>query len=162
MPLFGPKVPDRIRASLQFLVDSGRYRLIAESEGIGGAITYRSPELWIAAEWDRSLPWLDFSSTHDSAARFDWELLDLLLTGAEHYHHGDGIARVADPEVLAEWLRPRLTEIERRFRKSQLSETAAALYRLREERASVFEAHLQDVRRKYLESHPSERLPNER
>jgi hypothetical protein len=161
MSLFGPTVPDRIRASFQFLVDSGRYRLIAESEGIGGAITYRSSELWIAAEWDRSLPWLDFSSTHDAGARFNWSLVDLLLAGADHYE-GNGISNVATPEALAEWFRPRLTDIEQRFSHARREKTISSLSLLEQERRRAYEIHLQDVRRQYLESHPSERLSNER
>ena len=157
MSLFGPTIPDRIRTSFQFLVDSGGYRLIAESEGLGGAITYRSAELWIAAEWDRSLPWLDFSPTRDSAGRFDWILIDLLLKESERYDRDVEQSEVAEPEALADWLKPRLGRIEAAFRQPQLAETNATLKRYAQQRGRAREAYWQDLQRKYQQAHSSDR-----
>lgn len=160
MSLFGPTVPDRIRTSFRFLLETGRYRIIAESEGMGGAITYRSPQLWIAAEWDRSLPWLEFSPTHHSLGRFDWILVGLLLNDADYYEPNAETLEVAEPEALADWLRPRLADIEARFSDPLLPETTARLTAYSQKRARVREAYWRERERQYRERNSSTRLPN--
>lgn len=141
MSVFGPSIADRIRTAFQFLLETGRYRLIAESEGMGGEIAYRSPDLWIAIQWDRSLPWIEFSPTHHSFGRFDWILVELLLANADHFE-GDALtAEVAEPEALAAWLRPRLAEIEARFTDPILTATNSRLADYSRERARIREAY---------------------
>jgi hypothetical protein len=162
MALFSPSVFDRIRSSFRFLLETGRYRLVAESEGMGGAITYRSPELWVAVEWDRSLPWLDFSPTHESVGRFDWTLVDLLLNEAAHYSRDPKEPEVAEPERLADWLRPRLNEIETRFSEPLLPVTNARLGAYEKERAGLREAHWIDLERQYRERKSSRGLSKDR
>jgi hypothetical protein len=131
-----PRSPaDRIRDAFAWLTEPPHaYRIVAESEGLGGAVTYRSESLWVAVEWDRGEPWLEFSPTRSAVGRFDWELVDHLLRGAAHFGGGGGTASEAPAGALAAWLRPRLGEIEARFRPPALAETNARLLALQSER----------------------------
>src|SRR5215212_4897147 len=100
MRLWPRSTSDRIREAFAFLTAAHGYRLVADSDGaMGGSVTYRSDGLWIAVEWDRSEPWLEFSPTRSSLGRVDWELVDHVLRGAEHWERGmDDPARTAAPE----------------------------------------------------------------
>jgi hypothetical protein len=141
MRLWPRSTSEEIRAAFAFLVEEHGYRLVADSgDGMGGAVTYRSDDLWVAVEWDRSKPWLEFAPTHSSVGRFDWELVGHLLRGAEHWERGmNDPARTATPEELAGWLRERLAEIEARFRLPERDATNARLECLAAERRSLRE-----------------------
>jgi hypothetical protein len=132
-----PRSPaDRIREAFGFLTRPPHaFRIVAESEGMGGAVTYRSDALWVAVEWDRGEPWLEFSPTRSSVGRFDWELVDHVLRGAAHYEAGGGAGGEAEAGELAAWLRPRLAEIEARFAPGRLAETNERLLALQAQRA---------------------------
>jgi hypothetical protein len=129
---------DTIRIAFAWLTAPQHgYRIVAESEGAGGAVTYRSDALWIAVEWDRGQPWLEFAPTHSAVGRFDWELVDHLLRDAPHFREGAGPGGEAPAVALAAWLRPRLAAIESRFRPPALDATQARLHALAAERADV-------------------------
>lgn len=117
------------------------FRLVSESDGMGGAVEYRSEALWIAVLWDRGLPWLAFAPTRSSVGRFDWELVDHLLRDAARFEAGTGVGGEAPAAELARWLRPRLGDIEARFTPPRLSETNARLVALQAERAAEREAY---------------------
>ena len=124
---------DAVRAAFAFLPAEHGYRLMADSDaGLGGSLAYRSPDLWITVHWDRSDPWLEFSPTNLDA-RFDWDLVEHLLRGAECY---EGVAlpvRTAPAPDLAAFLRQHLPEIERRFQDSARPETLTRLAELQAE-----------------------------
>src|SRR5581483_2378618 len=143
MALFGPSISERIHEAFAFLEARG-YRLIAESaEAMGGSINYRSPHLWVAIDWDRSEPWLEFAPTHSSIGRVDWELVDHVLRGAKHWEFGMSPRKTASAEALAAWLRTRIEEIEMRFREPELAATSARLQAILGERRQLTEAYCQ-------------------
>ena len=131
MSLWPRSTGDNIRDAFAFLTRERGYRLIADSDaGMGGSLTYRSDELWIAVEWDRGDPWLAFSPTR-SEVKADWDLMDHLLRGAAQYE-GAGIPiRTAPVPELAAFIRAHLDEIEARFHGPAREATVAALLVLR-------------------------------
>jgi hypothetical protein len=131
MRLWPRSTGDGIRDAFAFLTQERGYRLIADSDaGMGGSLTYRSSELWIAVEWDRGDPWLEFSPTR-SEVKVDWDLMDHLLRGAPQYE-GVGVpVRTAPASELAAFVRAHLDEIEARFRGAAREATVAALLGLR-------------------------------
>src|SRR5690349_2894015 len=101
MRLWPRSMSERIREAFAFLVDGHGYRLVSYSGGgMGGSVTYRSDDLWIAVEWDRSDPWLEFSPTRSAVGRFDWDLVDHVLRGAAALEHADVPALDAPPDAL--------------------------------------------------------------
>ena len=55
MRIWPQSIGDAVREDFAFLPAAHGYRLIADSDaGLGGRLTYRSPDLWIAVHWDRS------------------------------------------------------------------------------------------------------------
>ena len=142
MRLWPRSAAEEIREAFAWLTGPPHaYRLIAESDGMRGAVTYRSEGLWIAVEWDRGQPWLEFSPTRSAVGRFDWQLVDHLLRGAERYAAGSGVGGEAPAMELAGWLRPRLGEIERRFAPPSLADTHDQLLALQAQRAREREAY---------------------
>ena len=130
MRLWPRSTATRIREAFAFLTTDAGYRLVADSDGgLGGSVTYRSDVLWIAVEWDRGAPWLEFSPTQSAIGRFDWVLVDHLLQGRP-VETADVPAGEAPAEELAAWLGARLPEIEARFRPPRLDETHARLHEL--------------------------------
>ena len=106
MRLWPKSVGDRIREAFAFLTEVHGYRLIADSDGgMGGSLTYRSDALWIAVEWDRSDPWLEFSPARSPAGKFDWDLVDQLLRSAPHFEGAGVPSRTAPVAELAAFLR---------------------------------------------------------
>lgn len=95
-----------------------------------GDVTYRSAELWVVVNWDRRLPIMWFAPTHSSIARFSWTLVRLLLSGKVEYSRESDRPLEEEPELLAEWLKDHLPEIEERFRLPALTATNATLARL--------------------------------
>lgn len=139
MHLWPRSTADQIYEAFGFLTDRG-YRLIADSPGgMGGSVTYRSAGLWIAVEWDRSEPWIEFAPTHASVGRVHWEVVDHLLRGAEHWEHGTAAARTAPAVELAAWLHERLANIEALFRMPELEQTNKQIQAVLTERRAFME-----------------------
>ncbi len=124
---------DAIREAFAFLPAAHGYRLIADSDaGMGGSLTYRSADLWITVSWDRGDHSVEFSPTNIDG-KFDWELIEHLLRGAERYE-GVGVpVRAAPVPELAAFVSQYLPEIERRFRDPALPETLTRLAELQAE-----------------------------
>lgn len=112
-----------IRNNFDFLLEKSRYEIVSEGDGMGGGVTYRSAELWVAVEWDRGLPTLVFAPTQRSVGRVDWTIVDHVLRNAEHYEGEARHSCLASADDLAAWLRPRLDAIEVAFRSPQLDAT---------------------------------------
>jgi hypothetical protein len=141
MRLWPRSTADRIREAFAFLVETHGYRLVADSDGgMGGSITYRSEGLWIAVEWDRGEPWLEFSPTRSSVGRFDWDLVDHVLRG-EAFARADVPAREAPADELAAWLRAHLAEIEAAFAPPRREDTQARLRAVDSERRRLRERY---------------------
>ena len=147
MRLWPRSTGDEIRDAFAFLTRERGYRLIADSDaGMGGSLTYRSAELWIAVEWDRGDPWLEFSPTR-SEVKVDWDVVDHLLRGVPQYE-GLGVpVRTASVPELAAFLRAHLDEIEARFRSPAREATVAALFVLREGQLSRVQAWWDSLKR---------------
>jgi hypothetical protein len=140
MRLWPRSTGDEIRETFAFLTQERGYRLIADSDaGMGGSLAYRSPELWITVEWDRSDRWLEFSPTR-SAVKVDWDLVDHLLRGAPHYEGAGVPMRTAPVPELAAFVRAHLIEIEARFRGPARAATVSTLLALRKEQLARVQA----------------------
>ena len=133
---------DRIKSAFAFLVDQG-YRLVAESgDGpFGGAITYRSPELWIAIEWDRGDVHLEFAPTESWSGSVPWDNVDHLLRSIPRFEREPPLLRGAEIEELATFTRQHLSEIERRFAREQRAATEAFLSALEQDRRRRADAY---------------------
>jgi hypothetical protein len=148
MRIFPPSTADRIRAAFAFLTDGPGYRLIVDSDaGMAGSIAYRSLDLWITAEWDRGDPWLTFSAARSAAGPFGWELVDHLLRSAPHFDSAAVPTAEVPAEQLATWLRPRLAEIETRFRPPAFEQTRTRLLALQAEQWQERERYWANPRR---------------
>ena len=146
---------DAVRDAFAFLQEAHNYRLIVDSDaGMGGSLGYRSPELWITVHWDRDDPWLEFSPT-DIDDRFDWDVVEHLLRGAEHYQ-GKGVpVRTAPVPELAAFLRQHLAEIERQFRGPERVVTLARLGQLQAEQQRRVQAWRDRMKPDALGKHSS-------
>lgn len=69
---------ERVKEAFAFLASKG-YAIVSETdEGMGGGVTYRSPDVWIEIDWDRGGALsLEFASTHSSwYGRVPWDNID--------------------------------------------------------------------------------------
>lgn len=133
---------DRIKTAFGFLPARG-YQLVAESGSgpFGGAITYRSPELWVALEWDRGDVHLEFAPTYSWSGRVPWDNVDHLLRDVPRFDREPPLLRGAEIEELATFTRENLTEIERRFAPEQRAATEAFLSALEQDRRRRADAY---------------------
>ena len=136
MRIWPRALADEIEDAFAFLLPQG-YRLIAKSAwGMGGRVTYRSAQLWIGIEWDRSEPWLDFAPV-GSAEAYDWDLVDHLLRGARHFSRTKFTTLTARVPELASFLQTRLADIEASFKAPMREPTIAHLHAVRAERGAL-------------------------
>jgi hypothetical protein len=126
---------DGIKAAFAFLESCG-YRLVAESGSgpFGGAITYRSADLWIVVEWDRGDVHLEFAPTQSWQGRVPRDNIDHLLRGADRFDREPPLLRRAPIGELADFTRDNLVEIERRFTPAARPSTEAFLRTLEADR----------------------------
>jgi hypothetical protein len=123
-----------IKAQFAFLLERG-FVLTSESDaGFAGSITYRSPDLWIAVEWDRSHPWLRFSPTHSWSEFVEWSVLDHVLRGRTGFECDTTFIQTAPTEVLVAFVQEHLPAILARFDRSNWPATLEAILRIESDR----------------------------
>lgn len=128
---------DDLKRAFSFLLQRG-YELIVESGdgAFGGAVTYRSTQLWIAIEWDRGDVRLEFAPTNSWLGRVPWDNIDHLLRNVPRFEgEPPPLLRTAPVDELVAFAQTHLTEIERRFAPPERATTEAFLKELQRDRA---------------------------